>query len=141
MKDLAADESRWTFHPSLSSLSPVERSETLRVLLDHFRRKLAINNRILQETNQQQIRRRSEQNLNEFWGLDSEINQLRTSTRFVLTGTSNRGGEGISLGERSALGRYLRTRLGVTSNEYPNFISDILNLTISQGFLSAGPSG
>ena len=72
-------------------------------MLDQFRRKLAIAVRCLQETTQQQMRRRAEQHLNEFWGLDPDINELRTANRFVRLGQSRRAAEGFSLNERSAL--------------------------------------
>ncbi len=68
LESLCADNARWQFHPAVAGLAPAIRERLTRAFLDQFRRKLAIACRCLQETNQQQIRRRSEQNLNEFWG-------------------------------------------------------------------------
>jgi hypothetical protein len=89
----------------------------VRVLLDQLRRKLAINTAALQETRQQQIQRRAEQLLNEFWGLDPEIREMRTAEQFVLKGVSAREIDGFSLGDRSALGRYYQSRLSVPASQ------------------------
>jgi hypothetical protein len=94
LEALCADEARWRFHPAVAALAPPEREQLLRAVLDQFRRKLAISCRVLQETVQQQVRRRTEQHLNEFWGLDPEINELRTANRFVRLGSSSRAVEG-----------------------------------------------
>ncbi len=51
---------------------------------------------VCRRTNQQQIRRRSEQNLNEFWGVDETGGDLRTANRFVREGQSQRLAEGFS---------------------------------------------
>jgi hypothetical protein len=100
----------WAFHPAVAALSPAERAAVVQVVLDHFRHKLAVAVRCLEEQVQQQIRRRAEQHLNEFWGLDPEVEWLRTAERFVRMGKSSRAAEGFGLGERSALGRHLRRR-------------------------------
>ena len=103
--------------------------------LDQFRRKLAIACRCLQETTQQQIRRRAEQNLNEFWGLDPDINELRTANRFVRLGQSTRAADGFSLSERSAIGKFLRPRFNLSTADYSAFLDALMGLLLSQGFL------
>ena len=125
----------WTFHPSAAALSEADREMLTRVVLDQFRRKLAISCRCLQETTQQQIRRRAEQNLNEFWGLDPYLNELRTASRFVRLGQSTRPAEGFSLNERSALGRFVRQRLDLDTADYLTFLDGFLTLLVSQGML------
>ena len=107
----------------------------MRAFLDQFRRKLAIAARCLQETNQQQIRRRSEQHLNEFWGLDETGAELRTANRFVREGASQRLAEGFSLGERSKLGRFLSGELGLDAASYDTFLDSLIALLVGQGFL------
>ena len=84
---------------------------------------------------QQQIRRRAEQHLNEFWGLDPELNELRSANRFVRPGRSPRQIEGFSLNELSAIGKFLRQRLDLSTGEYPVFLDGLLTLLIGQGFL------
>jgi hypothetical protein len=67
LEGLCADEGRWGFHPALAVLQPANREVLMRTVLDQFRRKLAIAVCCLHETTQQQMRRRAEQHLNEFW--------------------------------------------------------------------------
>lgn len=132
---LCADNARWTFHPSGAALSPTEREQLVRAVLDQFRRKLAIAARCLEETNQQQLRRRSEQHLNEFWGLDEGGAELRTANRFVREGQSQRLAEGFSLGARSKLGRFLAGELELTPADYVTFLDNLLGLLVGQGLL------
>lgn len=136
LEELCAEDRHWKFHSSVESLSPIERETLVRTILDHFRRKLAIATRCLEETTQQQIRRRAEQHLSEFWGLDPEINELRTANRFVVLGDSPRLVDGYSLGRRSALGRFLRRTLGITTADYDGFLDAFVVLLLGQGFLA-----
>lgn len=135
LEAVCAEDARWGFHPTIARLSAAERGRILRAVLDQFRLKLAISCRCLEETTQQQIRRRSEQQLNEFWGLDPENTELRTANRFVRLGQSSRAVEGFSLNQRSTIGKFLRQRLDLSTTEYPAFIDDFLALLVSQGFL------
>ena len=135
LETLCADNTRWQFHPAIAALAGPERERLLRAFLDQFRRKLAIAARCLQETHQQQIRRRSEQNLNEYWGLDETGAELRPSNRFVVEGESPRLAEGFSLGERSKLGRFFTSQLELNPADYDGFIRELLALLARQGFL------
>lgn len=136
LEELAADGERWTFHPSVAGLPPKDREILVRTVLDQFRHKLAISSKVLEETFQQQLRRRSEQHLNDFWGLDPNANELRLARRFVQLGRSPRLAEGFSLGERSALGRFMRARLKLDGNDYGRLLDNLLDLLVSQGLLA-----
>jgi ATP-dependent helicase YprA (DUF1998 family) len=136
LRDLCAEDRHWEFHAGLRAASPADREAVVRPLLDHFRRKLAVNARVLQETAQQQLRRRAEQQLNEFWGLDPESIELRTAHCFVRLGTSQRPVDAFALGERSALGRFLKSRLGCTGAEYLALLDSLLDLLVRRGFLT-----
>ncbi len=92
LEALCRDEAHWRFHPSIAAMPAAERETLVRAVLDQFRRKLAISCLCLQETRQQQIRRRSEQHLNEFWGLDPDVNELRPANQFVRPGLFDAGG-------------------------------------------------
>lgn len=135
LEALCEDQSRWSFHLAAAGMSPADREILTRAILDQFRRKLAISCRCLQEMTQQQIRRRSEQHLNEFWGLDADVNELRTANRFVHLGQSARAAEGFSLNERSAIGKFVRQQLRLDSAGYTQFINGLLNLLVGQGLL------
>jgi ATP-dependent helicase YprA (DUF1998 family) len=135
LQDLCADPANWGFHASFVRRAPGERETIVRALLDHFRRKLAICCPCLQEMTQQQIRRRAEQHLNEYWGLDRDLVELRPANRFVKLGNSLRQVEGFSLGELSAIGKFLRQRLGLTTAAYQAVLDGLLSVLVSHGFL------
>jgi hypothetical protein len=136
LAELCRDGRYWSFHPALTNADPAAREQVVRALLDHFRRKLAINARVLRPTEQQQLRKRADQHLNEFWGLDPESDELRSANCFVRLGRSNRPVEGFGLGPRSALGRFLRARLGLNGSEYDAFLDGLLDLLVRQGLLA-----
>jgi len=134
--EMCTNDVLWSFHPALAGMTPEIREWLVRVFLDHFRRKLAINARCLREDRQQQIRRRAEQLLNEFWGLDEFGVELRSANSFVRLGQSNRRVEGFSLGKHSKLGRFFRRVLSLDSSEYETFLDDFLNLLSGRGLLA-----
>ncbi len=123
-------------HPSFAAAPPEERSVVLRAILDHFRRKLAIRARVFDEVFQQQLRRRAEQYLNEFWGLDPEYDELRRANCFVRLGRSGRPVEGFGLGERSLIGRFVRARLGLDGTSYWRVLDGLLDLLVQHGMLA-----
>ena len=135
LESLCADNTRWQFHPAVAAMPAAERETIIRAVLDQFRRKLAISCRCLHETTQQQIRRRAEQHLNEFWGLDPDVNELRTAERYVRLGQSTRLADGFSLSERSAIGKFLRQRFCLSTGDYVPFLDALIGLLLSQGFL------
>ena len=135
LEALCADNTRWQFHPEMAAMPAAEREIVIRAVLDQFRRKLAISCHCLQETAQQQIRRRAEQHLNEFWGLDPDVNELRTAERYVRPGQSHRQADGFSLGQRSAIGKFLRQRFSLSTGDYLPFLDALFGLLVSQGFL------
>ena len=140
LEELCATEAVWSFSPALVAKTPAERSDLVRALLNQFRRKLALNASLLQEQTQGQLRRRSEQHLNEFWGLDPDGSELRTANCFVLLGASSRAVEGFSLGPRSTIGRFLRHQLALSTDEYPSFVAALLDLLVSHGLLERLPA-
>jgi hypothetical protein len=133
---LCRNDSHWRFHLLLASASSEERELVTRALLDQFRRKRAVSCAVFRETNQQQLRRRAEQHLNEFWGLDPDANELRPGECFVRLGQSARPAEGFSLGERSLMGRFLCRRYNIEGDDYFAFIDAFLGMLVSQGFLA-----
>ncbi|MCL6645066.1 MAG: hypothetical protein K6U88_08855 [Dehalococcoidia bacterium] len=136
LNDLCRSTELAALHPWFASCPPEDRALLLRAILDQFRRKLAIRARVLEETFQQQLRRRSEQHLNEFWGLDPDYDELRRSNCFVRLGSSSRLAEGFGLGERSLIGRFLRTRLVVSGDSYRRVLDGLLDLLVRHGLLA-----
>ncbi len=135
LNELCQDDSQWGFHPAIAKLTREKRQLVLRAVLDQFRRKLAIRTRVLEENVRQQIQRRSAQHLNDFWGTDPDVDELRKAQRFVRRGKSSRLVDGFSLSDQSTLGRFLRDRLQLDKDDYNQFIDNFLNLLVKQGFL------
>ncbi len=125
----------WKEHPAFSSLDPQNRKSLVRVVLDHFRRNRALNTKVLDDETQKKLRRRCEQELNEFWGLDPNSEELYPGEWFFLRGESDQPVKGKSLGERSTLGRYLQKTLRISAQEYRAVIETLFNLLVQQGFL------
>ncbi len=126
----------WREVPVLSAGPPERRAKVVRAVLDHFRKRLAIEARPLNRSEQQQLVRRAEQLLNEFWGVDPETEFLREATWFVRqTGPGELPGQGTfyRLSSRSLLGRYLRDELGLGDLE--PFLGRLLEVLVNQGFL------
>lgn len=135
LEGICAAGPAWEFDPRTAALSPAERTALAKPILDHFRRKRAIAVSCLRETQQQQIRKRAEQNLNEFWGIDERGGELRPAERFVLEGRSSRPTEAFTLGARGTLGGYIRRYLNLEPDEYDRFLPGLLALLVGHGFL------
>ncbi|HOW85620.1 MAG TPA: DEAD/DEAH box helicase [Candidatus Aminicenantes bacterium] len=136
LEGLCDDDDAWAFDPRTAGLSSSERGNLVRPILDHFRRKRAIAVPCLRETQQQQIRKRAEQTLNEFWGIDERGGELRPAERFVLEGRSPQPAEGFTLGARGTLGRFIRRYIDLEPDEYTRFLPGLLALLAGHGLLS-----
>ncbi|MBW2069078.1 MAG: DEAD/DEAH box helicase [Deltaproteobacteria bacterium] len=122
--------------PGLSDCRPDERVQVLRAVLDYFRKRLAIEAKVLRENQQRGLQRRSGQYLNEFWGLDSDNPNLRQATIMVRPGQSSRLPRGaFKLTARSLLGRYLQRTLRLDSSEVETLVDRLLELLVQQGFV------
>ena len=115
LEELCKDDKNWDGLPSFKILSPERRKDILTPVLDHFRKKLAISIGCLKEQYQQQLRKRSLDQINERWSFD-EKEMPRTVSRFLFPGESTRPIEGLSLGEKSLIGRHLRRTLSISRN-------------------------
>jgi len=108
---VAADESRWEgCHEALRTASSQTRERIARVLLDYFRRELAIKVDYLESGYQEGIQARSSQHLVEPWKLEPD-QELITHVQVVI-GPRPRGTRETQnlrfLSARSGFGQYLR---------------------------------
>lgn len=133
LDELCSDETKWENIGWFRSLSPEKRKEIISAILNHFRKKLAINSECLTEVWQQQLRRRVNQHINEKWRFDDK-EKLYTASRFLLPGSS-RVTNGLSLSDRSLIGRYLRRELNLSVPEYNDLLPKLIDLLCRQGFL------
>lgn len=140
LKELCEDQSKWEGFLPFASLSAEKRYEILKVFLNHFRRKLAINASCLRETEQQQLQKRVEQEIAERWRFEEK--RLWSAQRFLLSPVSSgREVSGLSLGERSVIGRYLRKELDLSPGAYWDYVHRLVDLLCTQGLLRRGAEG
>ncbi len=142
--EVCSRDELWEDVPALRERSAEERWRVVRVVLDHFRKRLALHVRTLQREFLQQLARRAQQYLNDFWGFDPDTEFLRESTWFVLH--ANRGARPprretlYRLSSRSPIGRYLKRELDL--DDLDAFLIPFLDLLVRQGFLRRfGSSG
>jgi len=123
--------------PGLASCSPDERAQVLQAVLDYFRKQLAIEAPVFHEERQRQLRHRSEQHLNEFWGLDPDNPGLRPATMMLRPGKAARWPRSVfrKLTARSLLGRYLQRTLHLGPNEVETLLDGLLDVLVRQGFV------
>ncbi|MGY4592211.1 Lhr-like helicase [Thermostichus sp. MS-CIW-40] len=131
--ELCQNSALASLHPWFAQASPEEQEQLLRALLDRFRRQLAIDVPVLKAEPQRRLRRRAQQYLNEFWGLE-EHEELRTARCFGQN-PSRENGQMLSLGRRSTIGRFLCRRLDLNQEAYDRFLESLLSLLVSQGLL------
>ncbi|MGC8875059.1 MAG: DEAD/DEAH box helicase, partial [Chloroflexia bacterium] len=138
LEQVCARDEVWQTVPLLRERPPRERFHIVHAVLDHFRKRLAIEARVLNRDVQEQLRRRAEQQLNEFWGLDPDTDFLWEGKWFVrptkhaqrLLQTSC-----YKLSIRAPVGRFLREELGLKQNDFEPFLTAFLDVLVRQGFL------
>ncbi len=104
-----------------------------KAFLDYFRKHLAINTPCLQETVQQQLRKRVSQEINDQWYGEDEL--FWRGKRFILTGLIDPQANARSLGERSLIGRYLRRELSLSPATYWECVTRLVDILCAQGLL------
>lgn len=134
LAELCDDEARWRASPALAALPSGKRYRLVKTFLDYFRRHLAINARILSETEQQQLRRWLDQAIHEKWWEDEDW--FRPAARFVLAGAADLRFQKRSLSDESRIGRYLRRELGLSPEAYRELLQQLVSLLCSQGLLA-----
>jgi len=96
--------------------------------------KLAIAARCLQETNQQQIRRRSEQHLNEFWGLTKPARSCARPTGLCARGNHNALPKDSALANEANSAAFCPANLASTRQTTIRFLDSLITLLVGQGF-------
>jgi len=134
LDDLCSDDDRWSGLAPFAAITPEKRREILTALLDHFRRQLAVRAACLEETNQQQLKRRAEERIDPLWGFEEE-ERLRQGSRFVLPGQDDRLPGSFSLGKNSLVHRYLKRVLPAFEAEYEENIEKLVDTLCSKGLL------
>ena len=126
-------------HPLLASAPHELRAELVRILLDEFRRALAIDVDCLTQLGFERVQRLSRQNLRDPWVVDDERPEL-VGTVFARSGAPGLARTDLNLSGRSAFGKYLRRPqvLGtsVTPDDAQEVIAGLLDRLESVGVLT-----
>ena len=141
LAQIAADQSLWA-----KALQPIRdardghREELCRIVLDEFRKVLAVDVDCLTEPGFDRIKRQSSQELTGVWAVPANEEVTAVGTVFVFPGQPGKGRNDLHLTGRSALGRYLSRqftgpdRLG--SDDAQRIIQDILAVLTRAGLLT-----
>lgn len=134
LKELCSNDPVWATHPVLQAASPETRHKAVRTFLDQLRKEMAIDARVLDPSEEWELRQRVQQSLRDPWAFDND-DIIRQSTLFVLPGTP--GPEGFrdrSLTENSLLARYLRshhtwgTTTDISGGDWVQFIEALVKV-------------
>ncbi len=114
LSERASKDSLWTGLPAIADVSPEHRSVVLRAILDHLRMGLAIDAERLTADKGRQLTISTSQWLAYPWRLE-ETDRLRTHGLALMPGIRKNQSESrqrgvFSLGSRSAVAKYLRSR-------------------------------
>jgi len=114
LSEIDADTDLWAgCPPALRDARPGEREDLGRIVLDEFRRELAIDVFCLTEDGHTRLRRQSEQHLTGLWSMPPREPAPQLAAVSTRTGSPGRPRAEVRLTGRSALGRYLRERSGL----------------------------
>lgn len=146
--DCCRDEEEWRdCHPLLASITPEQRSEIVRELLDRMRKSLCIKTIYLDPIKQERFRNRSYNELREPWGLSEDERMFSHAFMIPRPRTRGRRNDGsLYISHRSALGRKIKSRKlwGAANPHYPakfdedaynRIVDDILNVLTTYGYV------
>ena len=137
LEDLCHQSELWKEEDIFYQLGPEEKIRLIRPILNHFRRKLAIDSVIFQEEEQRRLRRSALELLDPFWGIEEELEELRPARRFTLDPLSGKKSapHAISLGPQSLIGRFLRKELSLDRESYLKVIQFLLEVLLGANLL------
>ena len=110
LQEMCAASEPWAQHPLLSQAPHATRERIVRAFLDFLRKEMAIDAKVLDSEEQNELRRRVEQNLREPWALDDQDRLLESAVFLLPPGRPNSARERSLDPSRSKLGKYLRQR-------------------------------
>lgn len=110
LKELCENDSAWQKHPVLAAATAERRYFAVHTFLDHLRKEMAIDAKVLDPADEWILRQYVQQNLRDPWAFDND-DVIRQSTLFVLPGsTGPETPRDRNLTERSKVGQFLRRR-------------------------------
>jgi len=138
---LADAENRWAdAHPRLAAAAPGVRVEIMRVLLDEFRRVLAIDAEALTEDNLNKLKNQSRDHLTQTWEVPPTEQPDGVGIAVLHAGREGGARTVLNLTARSAFGRWLRqpARFGtlLDTAEAGDVIESLIDLLEKAGVLA-----
>lgn len=144
LPEIAADQTLWeaAFGP-VRDARDGHRDELCRIVLDEFRKVLAVDVDCLTETGFERIKRQSSQELGGVWAMAANEQPAAVGTAYAFASQPGKGRNDLHLTGRSALGRYLSR-----PNQFPGYhgkvgtddaqriIQDILTVLTRAGILT-----
>ncbi|OHT91060.1 DEAD/DEAH box helicase [Mycobacterium syngnathidarum] len=145
LTEIAADTGLWSSaYPPLRDARAGEREELCRIVLDEFRRELAVDVECLTDDGFDRIRRQSDQHLSGLWAIPPREPRPRPGVVSTQSGAPGGPRADVRLTGRSALGRYIREASGLTADGDPldtgdaqKVIEDVLATLEKAGLLTA----
>jgi hypothetical protein len=143
LEEICADKAIWTKHrhPVLLQATPKERFTAAQALLNHLRRELAVNAKLLQPDNRDSLMRDVFQAIKEPWVFD-ENEQLHQAT-WATTDSNLHKQAKVKLTIKSKIGRFLRSPKAwslrselLKETEYISLISTFVAALADAGFLT-----
>jgi superfamily II DNA/RNA helicase len=137
LNELSTQEDIWSNVLLLSEMSPQQRVEILKAILDEMRRRLAIEADCLDYEKQKSLVSKSREYLNDYWAFD-EGEQPRYASRFILPMPDNEKLEGdASLSQVSVIGKWLCKKIDrrLPAEEYNQLIMGIVKALCKFGLL------
>lgn len=118
LAEIAADYVLWErSHVALQDAAAGEREELCRIVLDEFRRELAIDVECLSVDGYERIRRQSDQHLTGLWSMPRRDIPPEIATVSTRSGAPGRPRTETRMTGRSSLGRYIKDRSGLRNRD------------------------
>lgn len=146
LSEICADPELWKAHPTLEVCTPEQRERTIRLLLNHMRRELAVDAPCLDPSRQVDMVKRVNAALDpdKRWAFaDEEARDLRQASCFVAPSEEPLPPNGRSLSVRGALGRFLRSPEAWPSltqrlddQAYEKLLGALLDVLLKTGLLT-----
>jgi ribosomal protein L37AE/L43A len=113
--EIAGDAGLWSStYPPLRDARAGQREELCRIVLDEFRRELAVDVECLTDDGFDRLKRQSDQHLRGLWSIPPREPRPRPGVVSTQSGVPGRPRADVRLTGRSALGRFIREASGLT---------------------------
>jgi superfamily II DNA/RNA helicase/ribosomal protein L37AE/L43A len=115
LTEIAGDTALWaSAYPPLRDARSGQREELCRIVLDEFRRELAVDVECLTDDGFDRLKRQSDQHLRGLWSIPPREPWPRPGVVSTQSGVAGRPRADVRLTGRSALGRFIREASGLT---------------------------